>query len=92
MKDELRNLCRPILAFFEKGEPAGSYRPSHRKILLAVAALFLILFGLSLYLAFAAGQVAAVIPVGVFFLVSLVALIVATLGTDSAVSRIWGLK
>ncbi|WP_339858355.1 hypothetical protein [Pseudohongiella acticola] len=92
MKNELRNLCRPVLAFFEKGEPADSYRASHRKILLAVAVLFLVLFGLSLYLAFAAGQFAALIPVGVFFVVSMVALIVASLGTDAAVSRIWGLK
>lgn len=92
MKNTLRQFCRPVLAFFEKGEPATSYKSSHRKILLAVAALFLILFGLSLYLALAAGQLAAVVPVAVFFVVSVVALIVATLGSDVAVARIWGLK
>lgn len=92
MKNAIRQLCRPVLAFFEKGEPAASYKPSHRKILLAVAALFLLLFGLSLYLALAAAQVAAMVPVAVFFVVSVVALIVATLGSDVAVARIWGLK
>ncbi len=92
MKDALRKLCRPVLAFFEKGEPAASYRPSHRTILLAAATLFLILFGVSLFFALAAGQLGAVVPVVVFFIVSVVSLIVATLGSDTAVARIWGLK
>ncbi len=92
MRNALRHFCRPVLAFFEKGDPAVSYRPSHRKILLAVAALFLILFGLSLVLALSADQPGAAIPVAVFFVVSAVALIVATLGSDTAVARIWGLK
>ena len=92
MKDALRKLCRPVLAFFEKGEPAASYRPSHRPILLAAATLFLILFGVSLFFALAAGQLGAVVPVVVFFIVSVVSLIVATLGSDTAVARIWGLK
>ncbi|MEX0738943.1 MAG: hypothetical protein WD071_06355 [Pseudohongiella sp.] len=92
MKDALRKLCRPVLAFFEKGEPAASYRPSHRMILLAAATLFLILFCVSVYFALSAGQLGAVIPVIVFFVVSVVSLIVATLGSDTAVARIWGLK
>lgn len=92
MRNAIRQLCRPVLSYFEKGEPAASYKPSHRKILFAVAVLFLVLFGLSLYLALAAGQMAAVVPVAVFFVVSVVALIVATLGSDIAVARIWGLK
>lgn len=92
MRNTIRQLCGPVLAYFEKGEPAASYKPSHRKILFAVAVLFLVLFGLSLYLALAAGQMAAVVPVAVFLVVSGVALIVATLGSDIAVARIWGLK
>lgn len=92
MKNALRQFCRPVLAWFEKGEPATSYRPSHRKILLAVAALFLVLFAVSLYLALSAGQMGALIPVVAFFAVSSVSLIVGTLGSDTAVARIWGLK
>lgn len=92
MKNTLRQLCRPVLAYFEKGELAASFRPSHRKILLAVAALFLVLFGVSLYLALSAGQLGALIPVVAFFVVSSVTLIVGSLGSDVAVSRIWGLK
>jgi hypothetical protein len=92
MKNALRKLCSPVLTFFEKGEPAVNYRPSHRKILLAVAVLFLVLFGLSLYLALSAGQLGALVPVVAFFAVSTVSLIVGTLGSDTAVARIWGLK
>lgn len=92
MKNALRSFCRPILALFEKGEPVASYRPSHRKILLAVAVLFLVLFVISLSLSLSSGQLGALVPVAVFFVVSTVALIVATLGTDTAVARIWGLK
>lgn len=92
MKNALQRLCRPVLAWFEKGEPAASYRPSHRMILLAVAALFLLLFAVSLYLALSAGQLGALIPVVAFFVVSSVSLIVGTLGSDIAVARIWGLK
>ena len=92
MKNALRNLCGPILAFFERGEPAVNCRPSHRKILLAVAVLFLVLFGLSLYLALSAGQLGALIPVLAFFAVSTVTLVVGALGSDTAVARIWGLK
>jgi|AntRauTorckE6833_2_1112554.scaffolds.fasta_scaffold58416_2 uncharacterized membrane protein len=92
MKDALRKLCRPVLVYFEKGEPAASYRGSHRIILLAAATLFLILSCVSLYFALSAGQPAAMIPVTVFFVVSAVSLIVATLGSDTAVARIWGLK
>lgn len=92
MKNVLRKLCGPVLAFFEKGEPAASYRGSHRKILLAVAALFLILFSVSLYFSWSAGQWGALVPVAVFFVVSAVCFVVATLGSDTAVARIWGLK
>ncbi len=92
MKHALRQLCQPVLAYFEKGEPAASYRPSHRKILLAVAALFMVLFCVSLYLALSAGQLGALIPVVAFFTVSSISLIVGALGNDTAVARIWGLK
>lgn len=92
MKSALQKLFSPILNFFEKGEPVAGYRPSHRKILVAVGVLFLVLCVISLYFALGAGQVGAIIPVAVFFAVSAVSLIVAALGSDSAVARIWGLK
>jgi len=66
MKDALRKLCRPVLVYFEKGEPAASYRGSHRIILLAAATLFLILSCVSLYFALSAGQPADDSGYGIF--------------------------
>lgn len=92
MKDKLRAIFAPVLAVFEKGEPAESYRPSHRKILLAVGVLFFVLFVVASYLAVNSAQLASLLPALVFGLVSLVSLVVAGLGSDVAVARIWGLK
>lgn len=92
MNETLRKVFRPVLAVFEKGEPAASYRPSHRKILLAVGVLFLVLFAVSLYFAITSAQAGAIVPVLVFGAVSLVSILVGCLGSDIAVARIWGLK
>lgn len=90
MKDLFRKLCWPILRLFETGQEARGYRPSHRKILLAVGILFLFLSSFSLYLGIAAALSGAAIPVSVFSVVSLVCIVVALLGSDAAVARIWG--
>ncbi len=92
MKEMLRAIFSPVLAVFEKGEPAESYRPSHRKILLAVGLLFFVLFAVSLYVAVNSAQLASFLPALIFGVVSLVSLVVAGLGRDVAVARIWGLK
>ncbi|HBX38290.1 MAG TPA: hypothetical protein DEG76_13805 [Pseudohongiella sp.] len=92
MREKLRAIFAPVLAVFEKGEPAVSYRPSHRRILLALGTLFLLLGAVSTYLAFNSGQQASLIPALIFGAVSLVSVVVATLGNDTAVARIWGLK
>jgi hypothetical protein len=66
MRNSLTRLFWPILGFFEKGElPQGS-RPSHRKILLAVGFLFMVLVAVSLYFALISGIVGAVIPIVIF--------------------------
>jgi len=92
MKEKLRKVFWPLLAVFEKGEPAVSFRPSHRKILLAVGVLFFVLFSVSLFLAINSAQLAALIPALIFGVVSTVSMLVASLGSDIAVARIWGLK
>jgi len=92
MKDKLRRIFLPLLAVFEKGDPAASYRPSHRKILLAVGMLFFVLFIVSFYLAVNSAQLASLLPALIFGLVSIVCILVGSLGTDVAVARIWGLK
>ena len=44
----LRTLFAPLLNILEKGDEPYGYKPSHRKILLAVGALFLLLACVSL--------------------------------------------
>lgn len=92
MRNSLTRLFWPILGFFEKGElPQGS-RPSHRKILLAVGFLFMVLVAVSLYFALISGIVGAAIPIVIFSGISLVCFVVGLLGTDRAVAKIWGIK
>lgn len=92
MKDRFRKVFWPILAFFEKGGSAKGYRPSHRKILLAVGFLFLVLSGVSLFFSVFAGTFSALLPIVLFFVISLVCFVVGLLGSDSAVARIWGVR
>lgn len=90
MKDALRRVFRPILVFFEKGGNAEGYRSSHRKILLVVGFLFLVLSGISLFFSIVAETFSALLPIVLFFVISLVCIVVGLLGSDSAVARIWG--
>ena len=90
MKDKLRKLCNPILKIFETDEPAANYNPSHRTILFAVSILFFVLTIVSAWFAYYVGSLGALIPIIVFLGVSLTLLIVATLGSDNAVAKIWG--
>lgn len=92
MKDVLRKAFWPILFFFEKGGTAEGYRPSHRKILLVVGFLFLVLSGVSLFFSLVAGTFSALLPIVLFFVISLVCFVVGLLGSDSAVARIWGTR
>ena len=92
MKDTLRKLFAPILNLFEGGQEPYSYRPSHRKILLAVGTLFLILCMISLYFGSIAGGTGAFIPTVVFALVSTFCFVVGGLGTERAVAKLWGSK
>lgn len=92
-KDIFRKIFWPILCFFEKeGQQgsAGGYRPSHRKILFAVGFLFFVLSMATLFFVMITGTIGGLFPVVVFSLISLVCAVVATLGSDSAVARIWG--
>ncbi|TGN41122.1 hypothetical protein [Marinobacter confluentis] len=92
-KDFFRTIFWPILYFFEKGSEAAStegYRPSHRKILFAVGFLFFILSMATLFFVIVTGTLGGLFPVAVFAFISLVCAVVATLGSDGAVAKIWG--
>ena len=92
MRNKLMKLCWPILMVFETGKPSANYKKSHRTILIVLGCLF---FGLSLFsasMAVAGGEVGGLIAVVVFFSVGLVAVVVGALGSNGAVSKIWGTK
>lgn len=90
MKAVLTKVFWPILAPFEKAGDASGYRPSHRKALLGMGFLFMVLVVASGYFALQAGEPGALIPIVFFFAVGLVCWVVGFLGSDAAVARIWG--
>lgn len=92
----IRNLAlklfRPLLTFFDTNDIPEGYRPSHRKILLAMGVLFFILSTVSLFFALLVGSAGALIPILFFFAVSMVCGLIGWLGSDGAVAKIWGIK
>ncbi|MBW7471539.1 hypothetical protein QQF73_00995 [Marinobacter sp. M216] len=90
MKETLRQLCSPILKPLESGDVGPNYKASHRTILNVVGALFLTLSTVSAAALVFTGQLGALVPVLVFLGIGGLSLIVGTLGTDAAVSRMWG--
>ncbi|MBE0506914.1 MAG: hypothetical protein IBX50_09385 [Marinospirillum sp.] len=92
MKQMLIKIFWPILSFFETGEQSANYKESHRFVLNIVGTLFLFLSMVSAWAGYTSGAVGALIPVVVFFCVGLVALVLGTLGSNAAVTKIWGIK
>lgn len=90
MKQTLRKLFSPILKPLESGPVGSNYKPSHRSILIVVGALFLILSTISTGALVYTGQLGALIPIVVFLGIGGLSLVVGALGTDAAVSRMWG--
>lgn len=92
MKSILRKLLSPLLNYFESGEGKYSYKKSHRVILIVVGSLFLFLTISVMAAGIAFSQISAVLPGLIFLSVSITCLAVGALGTDRAVSKIWGSK
>lgn len=92
MKQVLIKVFWPLLRFFETGEEAVGYKPSHRMVLNIMGILFLGLSFVSAWAGYVIGELGALVPVVVFFGVSFVALMLGTLGSDAAVCKIWGAK
>lgn len=92
MKAVLRKICSPVLNIFESGNEGFIYRPSHRKILVAVGVLFFILAGAAISISISVEQYAGLMPGSVFLIAGLVCEIVAFLGTDKAVAKMWKSK
>jgi len=92
MKDSFRKVFLPLLNIFESGDADYQYKPSHRKILLVVAGLFITLSIVSATAAIVSAQIAGLIPCAIFFVVGVVCGIIGLLGNDHAVAKIWGNK
>jgi hypothetical protein len=92
MKKLLRQICWPVLRFFESGTGDYHYSKSHRTILLFVGSLFLFLSLVSLASALNTSKWGALVPFIVFFLAGMVCIIVGACGSDRAVAKIWGSK
>lgn len=91
MKNLLRKLFSPILKPFESGSEPYGYKPANRAILAILGSLFT---GLALAVTyFAPGDdMSFLFPVIIFGGGGVLSLIIAFLGSDRAVSKIWGSK
>ncbi|MFT6955821.1 MAG: hypothetical protein ACJAYC_000822 [Halieaceae bacterium] len=92
MKKSLTKIFWPILRFFEGDDESPNYKKSHRVALNGVGALFIFLSLVSATTAYATGGVGGFIPMIIFSCAGVVALAVGSLGSNSAVSKIWGTK
>lgn len=92
MNKVLIRIFWPVLKIFETGEAPKNYKKSHRVILVVVGAMFTGLALVSASAVYFSGSMGGLIPVIVFFCVGFVAVVVGVLGSDGAVSKIWGSK
>lgn len=92
MKEVLGKIFWPILKFFETGEEPANYKKSHRVALNILGTLFMSLSLGVAAAAYSSKDPGALVPVLVFFCLGGVALVVGTLGSNGAVSKIWGNK
>lgn len=91
MKQFLTKLFSPILNIFEdtENQEEFAYSPSHRKILVVMGVLFLMISAVALYFSLLINQMAGFLPVILFGAIGLLCLLVGYLGSDYAVSKIW---
>jgi hypothetical protein len=92
MKNSLRRIFAPVLKHFESGEGEYSYKASHRKILIAVGFLFLLISLISLVALIKVSEPGGILPFMIFLLAGILCEIVGFLGSDHAVARIWKSK
>jgi hypothetical protein len=92
MRTLLTKIFWPILRFFETNEVPANYKKSHRVALNILGSLFILLSFGSAWAASSSDQLGAFIPVIIFFSVGFVSVVVGSLGSSGAVSKIWGTK
>ena len=91
MKEILTKMFSPILNRLEnqQGSEVYIYSPSHRKILAVMGVLFIIIASVALYFSMQINQMAGLFPVILFAGIGLLCLVVAGLGSDRAVAKLW---
>ena len=89
MKNFLRKLASPLLNPLETATGEYHYSSSHRTILWVMGTLFLGISGVTLYFSLLIEKMAGLLPVILFGGIALVCFIVAGLGNDKAVAKIW---
>ncbi|MEH6566537.1 MAG: hypothetical protein V7756_14505 [Halopseudomonas sp.] len=89
LKDTARKLCSPLLKPLENSDAPYHYTPRSRAILVIMSVMFLMLAtGLALFLPSGIERT-FLIPVSVFGLIGVLGLLVAWLGSERAVARLW---
>ncbi|MAB23994.1 hypothetical protein ACS8E9_03860 [Pseudomonas neustonica] len=92
LKEFARKLCAPLLKPLENSDAPYHYTPKSRGILVIMSLLFLSLAtGLAVFLPSGIERT-FLIPVTVFGLIGLLGLLVAWLGSERAVARLWNSK
>jgi hypothetical protein len=92
MRKILTRICWPILTFFETNEVPANYSKSHRVALNIIGSLFIVLSFGSAAAGYSSGSLGALIPVTIFFCAGLVSVVLGALGSNGAVSKIWGMQ
>ncbi|WP_339899256.1 hypothetical protein [uncultured Gilvimarinus sp.] len=90
MKNALRKIFAPLLKGLESGTEPYNYKPLSRKVLLFFGAVFTFLGLLAAWLIPEGADPGYYFPVVVFTLAGTYGLIVALLGEDRAVAKLWG--
>ena len=92
LKEFARKICAPLLKPLENSDAPYHYTPKSRGILVIMSLLFLSLAtGLAVFLPSGIERT-FLIPVTVFGLIGLLGLLVAWLGSERAVARLWNSK
>lgn len=90
MKVLLRKIFSFLLNPLERGDEPYAYKSLHRKVLVAVGVLFSFLAAVVLMMMPPDAEKGYFLPVIIFGAVAVVAMVVAFLGNDRAVSKLWG--
>lgn len=89
MKKFLKKLASPLLNALENSEGHYEYSPSHRVILKVMGGLFFVIAAVGLYFSLQIEQWAGLFPVILFSAIGLLCWIVAFVGSDKAVGKLW---